>query len=328
MPRIAAPPSARRTPTRSGSVPQLPQLVPWHPVLRRGPGELQIGIGAEGGLVLSGVPDGLEHLLRSVDGNHTRAELQLQAIRSQIEPELIDRILRVLNAAGLVGEAGSAPATGTTLRGRTVRLLGAGALGRAVAGAVLLAGAARLYLIDNDPVDPLIHPRPGVAVTQAQALASGLSGPVEVLDHWSKPEHSTPDLTVIATDFAEPDPAVGEELVHLGHRHLYLRPLRGGSVVGPLVDPGLTPCLRCLDLTRRDTDPAWPTLLPQLCRTRLPVDPVLAGWAASTAVTQLAAVAAGRSPGALFGTLEMTAEECEAQFRRWPQHPDCTCGPR
>ena len=36
------------------------------------------------------------------------------------------------------------------------------------------------------------------------------------------------------------------------------------GVVGPLVIPGRTACLRCLDLTRADRDPAWPLILAQL----------------------------------------------------------------
>ena len=36
--------------------------------------------------------------------------------------------------------------------------------------------------------------------------------------------------------------------------------------IGPLVIPGVTPCLTCLDLNRTDWDRAWPALLPQLGR--------------------------------------------------------------
>src|SRR5262249_62048557 len=38
------------------------------------------------------------------------------------------------------------------------------------------------------------------------------------------------------------------------------------GVVGPLVLPGDTACLRCLDLTRAERDPAWPLILAQLTR--------------------------------------------------------------
>ena len=37
-----------------------------------------------------------------------------------------------------------------------------------------------------------------------------------------------------------------------------------GARVGPLVEPGLGACLRCLDLARRDADNAWPVIAAQL----------------------------------------------------------------
>ena len=36
------------------------------------------------------------------------------------------------------------------------------------------------------------------------------------------------------------------------------------GVVGPLVLPGRTACLSCLELARSDRDPAWPLILAQL----------------------------------------------------------------
>lgn len=37
-----------------------------------------------------------------------------------------------------------------------------------------------------------------------------------------------------------------------------------GTRIGPLVEPGSGPCLRCLELARRDDDPAWPVIAAQL----------------------------------------------------------------
>ena len=37
-----------------------------------------------------------------------------------------------------------------------------------------------------------------------------------------------------------------------------------GARIGPLVEPGLGACLRCLDLARRDADAAWPVIAAQL----------------------------------------------------------------
>ena len=38
-----------------------------------------------------------------------------------------------------------------------------------------------------------------------------------------------------------------------------------GVQIGPLIEPGITPCLYCLDRYRRDADPAWPAESPRRC---------------------------------------------------------------
>lgn len=51
--------------------------------------------------------------------------------------------------------------------------------------------------------------------------------------------------------------------------------------VGPVVIPGRTACLTCLDATRRRDDPSWPLVAAQLlARPRPDVDPTLAAEAA------------------------------------------------
>ncbi|QDP96461.1 hypothetical protein FOE78_11585 [Microlunatus elymi] len=316
-----------------------PRLVPGMPVLERGPGQLQIGLGPDAGLVLSGAPTGLRAVLALVDGNHGRSQILAAARRSDIEPELIDRILRSLSSAGLLIDNTSAPAAAIDLSRQRIRLVGAGRLGRAVATALLEAQVGSLFLVDGDPIDPAVYPRPGLASSAAQALQSVLqhlpdrdhtdglpcATEVRVVGHWTKPEHLSPDLTVIATDRAEPDRAIGEDYTRIDHPHLFVRPLLDGVLVGPFVRPGRGPCLRCTDLTRRDADEAWPLLLAQLCRTRLPVLPLLATWAGTTAVGQLAHHLAGGVPSTASGTLELVAPECELRYRSWPMHPSCGC---
>jgi len=52
--------------------------------------------------------------------------------------------------------------------------------------------------------------------------------------------------------------------------------------IGPVVTPGTTGCLLCVDLYRRDTDPAWPAIATQLVgRTSLAETPVLVAEAAA-----------------------------------------------
>lgn len=319
-----------------------PRLAPWIPVLRRGPDQLQIGVEPASGLVLSGVPERFEELLALLDGTVTVADVRAVAGAYGIDPELAHQLVRSISSAGLMAhppeqiDIASAP----TARLR-VRLVGAGVLGRSIATSLLRAGVARLDIVDPDPVDPALYPHSGLATTQADALRLRLRGRsrarpprpeddtgqpiVHVARHWNKPDRPAPDLTVIATDRAEPDRAIGDDYVRSDHPHLYVRPLHAGAVVGPFVSPGRTPCLGCLDRVRRDADPAWPGLLAQLCRIRLPVLPMLAAWAASTAAVQIACWARGGAPGTGGGTLELTANDYELRVRPWPMHPSCGC---
>lgn len=321
-------------------LPDRPRLAPWMPVLRRGPDELQIGVEPASGLVLSGVPERFEDLLELLDGTLTVADLRVMAAAYGIDPDLTHQLLRSIGSAGLLTAlpAQTDAVTAPTARLR-IRLVGAGVLGRSVATALLRAGLARLDIVDADPVDPALYPHPGLATTQADALRLRLRGRsrsrtappdgepgrpiVHVARHWSKPDRPAPDLTVIATDRAEPDRAIGDDYVRADHPHLYIRPLHAGAVVGPFVLPGRTPCLGCLDRVRRDADPVWPRLLSQLCRIRLPVLPMLAAWAASTAAVQIACWATGGDPAS--GTLELTADDYELRMRPWPMHPSCGC---
>ncbi|WP_188894383.1 ThiF family adenylyltransferase [Microlunatus endophyticus] len=321
----------------AGDTAERPRLAPWIPVLRRGPDELQLGTDAGTGLVLSGVPDHFEDLLALLDGSISLPDLAMIARSYGIEPETALQLVRGIDAAGLLTRPGTPTATPTQrLR---IRLIGAGVLGLAVATALLRAGISRLDIVDPDPVDPGIHPRPGLATTQAEALRlrarsrsrsepnrdAGPPPAIQVARHWNKPDHPPPDLTVIAVDRAEPDRAIGDDYVRSDHPHLYVRPMQAGAVIGPFVLPGRTPCLGCLDRVRRDADPAWPGLLTQLCRIRLPVLPMLAAWAASTAAVQIACWAGGGNPGSGGGTFELTADDFELRVRPWPMHPACGC---
>ncbi len=104
-----------------------------------------------------------------------------------------------------------------------------------------------------------------------------------------------PDLVVLASgrdDVRER----ARRLVLEGTAHLLVAVREATGVVGPLVLPGRTPCLRCLDLTRSDLDPAWP-LLPRSCRPPAPAtagcDGPLALAVAAQAAMQVLAMADG-----------------------------------
>ena len=73
----------------------------------------------------------------------------------------------------------------------------------------------------------------------------------------------TTDLVVLS-DSLVADPRMLRELHAARIPHLPVRVRDGAGLVGPLVLPGVTSCLRCADLHRSDRDAAWPAVAAQL----------------------------------------------------------------
>ena len=95
--------------------------------------------------------------------------------------------------------------------------------------------------------------------------------------------------------------------------------------------PGRTACLRCLDLTRAERDPAWPLILAQLSGGGADppaCDTVLAAAVATQAAAQaLAFVDRPASASAVTnGTLELVLPDWQWRRRSWARHDRCGCG--
>jgi len=139
-----------------------------------------------------------------------------------------------------------------------------------------------------------------------------------------------PDLVILADVHRRELPEIlGRE----GVPHLAAAASEAIGVVGPLVLPGRTACLRCLDLTRAERDPAWPLILAQL--TGGAADPpacdtVLAAAVATQAAAQaLTFVDRPASASAVTnGTLELVLPDWQWRRRSWTQHDRCGCGRR
>ena len=113
----------------------------------------------------------------------------------------------------------------------------------------------------------------------------------------------------------------------------------GIGLVGPLVIPGVTSCLGCADLHRRDRDAAWPAVAAQLRDTVGVADRATLLATAALALSQVNRVIgavrgsqAGREPGsdpgpppALNATLEFDVHAGSIVARHWPRHPLCAC---
>lgn len=284
---------------------------------------LQLGIDSRRAVAITGI-NGMAAVIGLLDGSRDREQVVAQAERDGVPRAVTERVLLVLAAAGvLVDYPGellrSVP---PELRDQLAPVLaaaslsgqdsdgGAGLLARRSATRVTVRGCGLVATVLTD-----LLTRSGLAT-----LAEPDAGP--------GPVPSPADLIVLV---GHQSPAQTAELLQLRQPHLAVSATEAIGVVGPLVQLGSTACLRCLDLTRTERDPAWPLVLAQLAGQRAEsqgCDPVLAMAVAAQAAAQVNAFV-DRSPlaGATAGgTLELVLPSWQWRRRSWLPHPACMCG--
>jgi hypothetical protein len=304
-----------------------PKLRPEVPVLERAGGEVQVGLDEEATLVFS--EPRLLPVLRALDGAHHFRELRAAGVAAGLSADDVNRVLRVLRDARMLLEGGRGLPSQHVLSSRSVRLIGAGPAGHAVARLLAQSRLGHLSIVDGEPSDPELYPGRGPLTTRARALRAMLAEEsamlVSAATHWSDPSEAEADLTIIASDTVEADRLVADDLMRADQPHLVVRSAGDSVVVGPLVMPGRTACVRCTDFARRDADSAWPSLLDQLVRLRLPTTAALGAWAASVTTTQALAFLRGGTPEACGSTLELSERDLVMRWRSWTAHPSCGC---
>jgi len=138
------------------------------------------------------------------------------------------------------------------------------------------------------------------------------------------------DLVVLSDNLVT-DPRMLRDLHSHGVAHLAVRVRDGTGLVGPLVVPGITSCLDCADLHRRDRDAAWPAVAAQLRDTVGVADRATVLATAALALSQVNRVIGAvrgsnpAPPQALSATLEFDVHAGSIVVRQWPKHPLCAC---
>ncbi len=139
---------------------------------------------------------------------------------------------------------------------------------------------------------------------------------------------------VVLSDYLVTDPRMVRDLHAEGVAHLPVRVRDGVGLVGPLVVPGVTSCLGCADLHRRDRDAAWPAVAAQLRETVGTADRATLLATAALALSQInRVISAVRGldatvsgpPTALNATLEFDLKAGSIVTRQWSRHPLCFC---
>lgn len=251
---------------------------------------------------------------------HLRDALHLVPARTPDSPDT--------TAWGLLAADGDGPAVLERRRAAAVRVCGLGRLGAAVATTLAAAGVGRIELVDDAPVTrhdvgPSGARLPDVGSPRVSAVARALHDVAPGVQ--TPPAGGAVDLVVLVEQHVT-DPAAHRPLVTDAVAHLSVVAREASVLVGPLVRPGVTPCLRCLDLHRTDADPDWPALAAQLaCRAGDAVESVLAAVAGPLAAAQALAFLDGRTATVEGATLEVPLPDAVPRLARWATHPACGC---
>lgn len=237
------------------------------------------------------------------------------------------------------GRTGGGGASLLRRRRACVAVHGAGRVGSGVATLLAAAGIGTVTVFDRRLVEPADlapggHGPDHLGMSRAAATMQRLRTDVPGqrrgrTDDWLEIARGSkrPDLVVLAPD-EEVDRGLSAALVRDGVAHLVARVREVRGVVGPLVIPGTTACLRCQELHRLGRDPGWRAVVDAVETDPMPVravDVVLASTVAGVAALHVLAFLDDRPPPSLDGTIELTLPFGHARRRSWTAHPGCGC---
>jgi len=296
--------------------------------LHRAPDVLQFGADPSNALAVDGLTPPLVRMVDGLDGTRPLARVLAEAVAAGAAPGAARDLLERLDAAGLL----VATPRADSLPERRVVVRGGGRVAVSVGCLLAAAGVGRVLvetegtvvrddvgtgLLAGDVGRPAQH-----AVEEAVSRASLGSGPPgdAPARRWLA---ARADLVVLA-DGARPDPIAAQRLVLDGRAHLPVSAAEDTGSLGPLVEPGATPCLRCEDLVRTDADPAWPRVAAELAGRRTPVPVALAAATAAAAVAEVLTLFEGDVPAVRAAVLDLAADGTR-RLRPALRHRECGC---
>jgi ThiF family len=336
--------------------PLLPRSVP---LLAGGPGTLQVGgVDSRDGLLVTAEGDWVRAVLRGLDGRRSERGVLADAAHDGVPPGAVRSLLGGLRSAGLLLDLDPADLLAADA-GPAAQTRSAAELPAALAGngdgwrarrsaAVVVEGATRVgtplaALLAASGVGRVSVRDPGLTAA-GDAMVGGLAAADEgrprslaaadavrraspLTDLRPLPAGAAADVVVLARPWAASDPLVAG-IHRAGIPHLVATVRGQTGVVGPFVVPGVTSCLRCADLHRRDADPRWPGFAAQLTAGDTPASGatvVCLLTAVAAAVQVLAFLDGAGAPAALEATMEFSPPDLLPRVRTWPGHPDCDC---
>jgi bacteriocin biosynthesis cyclodehydratase domain-containing protein len=264
------------------------------------------------------LPDAAAAMLARLDGTADESA----ALGPAPEPETLSTWRR-LRAGGVVVDLE------TPLRLASEVDSGGSALGEAAAlvaedpfAASRRWGLRRKALVAVDGDGVLVE---GVVALLRRSGVGAVVPAAEVADRATEPT-----LTLLGHDHEPPADSV-EPLMRSGCPHLAVGRRGAGAVVGPFVRPGATPCLRCVDLSRCQSDPAWAAVRDQVSAPdtaavlAAPASGVVLAAATALAAAEVLAHVEGRQPATVAATATLSSHTPFPALRSWPTQPSCGC---
>lgn len=284
-------------------------------------------------LRLDGVDSGHVAWLLGLKGERTLAEALADGADQGLRLPTMRRLLGAGIVSGLVDDAAAIPATLREVPAHLRDLLA----GDLAAARHLHGGtpAAREVIDRRRAAEIAVQGQGAVADVVGMVLTAAGVGTVvrERATHSASKRHrrgATERTCHVLCDAAHPDAAADPDAMALDIPHLAVTAAGTQAVIGPLVIPGRTSCLRCRDLHLADRDPAWTRIAVQWSARRpAPVAAALAhvcgAWAA---LMVLALVDAG--PGevqvpTLDAAVIVSLPGATLAQEPRPPHPLCGC---
>ncbi|MHA6780549.1 TOMM precursor leader peptide-binding protein [Pseudonocardia saturnea] len=314
--------------SRTG-LPPLVSLAPHRSLLPVGPRARRIGLCPEQGFVVDDLDPALALMLDELTRPVDPGPLVARAVRRGADPSAATALLAELLRAGAL--VGSGPVRIAGRREHAVVLVvGDGPLAAGVVTGLVGAGVGRVHV---QAVGTVTAADLGTGLLDADrgtdravAIAAAAARAVPGVTVTAPPRRLVPDLVVLA-DAQAPRPGTADRLAADGTAHLPVRLRDGVGVVGPLVLPGRTACLRCLDRWRTERDPGWPGVAAQLAGRPGSADRACVAATAALGTAQaLAALDDTAAPPTLDTTIELDLGAATLVHRRWERHPGCPCG--
>jgi len=314
-------------------LPALLRLPPHRSVLRLGDGSRLLGLDPATAVAVEDIPPPLAEMLDELTGPVPTSRLVARAAGRGAERTEAELLLAELVATGVLVDAADEQRRERRHASSTVVVHGSGPLAVGVVLGLATAGVGAVHVVTSGAVlaDDL-----GTGLVDADrgrdrgsATAAALARLRPRSRTGPPPQRTVPDLVVLA-DSGTPDPVQVAQLHVTGTAHLVVRVRDGVGVVGPLVLPGRTTCLGCLEIERCARDPAWPAAAAQLVGVPGRAAPACVAATAGLATAQVLVALGGpdgaAGPPVLEATLELDVDAGTIVRRAWAPHPDCRCG--